>query len=75
MGAIEESFAELAGEIQERRSCDCALDEICKDFELLMKDLHALPAIRDNGARRLQSDLRDSLEGLKEEILKKLQET
>lgn len=69
MGAIEESLSELAGTIQKQRINDAVLDEICKDYELLMADLNKVSQCRDNEKNRLQTDLENSLEGLRQEIL------
>lgn len=72
MGAIEESFSELANTIQKQRINDSALDEICKDFELLTADLRKLPEKQSEYNCQIHTDLRNSLDGLKQEILTKV---
>jgi len=74
MGAIEDDFAELAEMIQKQRASDVALDEICTDYEVLIADLQKVLVKQDNGKNRLQSDLQNSLDGLKHEILAKMRE-
>ena len=75
MGAIEESFSELASAIQKQRTDDDALDEICQDYELLIADMHKLTMKKGGGDRQLQSDMRNSLKDLRREILTTMQRT
>ena len=72
MGIIEERIPVQAAVIHKRREMDPELDEICRDYETLSIDL--LEAERSEGRldRGYQMVLRDSLTGLREEILARL---
>ncbi len=69
MDILKESFPDLVEVIHQCRIADAELDEICRDFELLKTDLRK--AMRLNGGldSPYQNDLRESIAGLREEIL------
>lgn len=69
MRVFEKHFGGLAEKIQKRRKTDAELDEICRDFELLMTSQQCEFAQQDVWNDAFNS----SLAGLKKEILAKLE--
>jgi len=69
----EIDFADFPPEIiRQRRVIDADLDEILRDYELLLVDLQDAVNLERQQKDSLQADLRESLAGLKMEILTKL---
>ncbi|WP_058276063.1 hypothetical protein [Ruegeria atlantica] len=69
MRVFEKHFGGLAEKIQKRRKTDAELDEICRDFELLMTSRQYESSLEDVWNDAFNS----SLAGLKKEILAKLE--
>ncbi|SHJ54566.1 hypothetical protein SAMN05444000_11014 [Shimia gijangensis] len=72
MHIMEESFPEHAVSLRHGRGVDSVLDEICRDYETLSIDLQEAERSEGRLDRGYQVKLRDSLKGLREEILARL---
>ncbi|WP_299351966.1 hypothetical protein [uncultured Shimia sp.] len=72
MHIMEESFPEHAASLRYGRGVDPVLDEICRDYETLSIDLQKAERSEGRLDYGRQVELRDSLKGLREEILAKL---
>lgn len=69
MDIFEEDFSDWVDVIRARRTADAELDEICRDYELLKTDLRKATREGTEQNNNSISDLKDSLSGLKTEIV------
>jgi hypothetical protein len=72
LSSIEIVFPNRFKAIAKKRQSDKALDEICRDFELLSADLLKLTAQQSGDAVSKVGELLSSLEGLRQEIDERL---
>ena len=68
MDDLENTFPEEIAVIRRLRRSDPVLDEICRDFELLSRELARLATLKDRPGNDHVSDIRQSLAGLVSEI-------
>ena len=69
---LDDILTDLVATIGERRLVDPELDEICRDFEALAMDYNSLVQSERNEDLRQKAAIRESLEGLEQEIRKKI---
>ena len=73
MQHMEKFFPDLAQAIQRNRLDDAELDEICADHEVLAADLCEVTETTSDDIRREQAAICESLEGLAQENLAKVE--